>query len=182
MLGQQARQELFTTHAEWFAANHIQLRTGRRATHLDTARRAIGLDSGEEVSFDKLLIATGASPKHLKIPGADLPNVFYLRTIEDADRLRHAIDKAKAEGHPHARGRGRAVIIGGGVLGVELAAAFTQVGLHADLVMSRCHPWDRFVGETVGRFLMRYLQSQGHPGACGPPARPSGKAMGEFSA
>ncbi len=55
------------------------------------------------------------------MPGADLPNLFYLRTLEDAELLQHAMLKARKEGRPHERGHGRAMVIGGGLLGVELA-------------------------------------------------------------
>jgi 3-phenylpropionate/trans-cinnamate dioxygenase ferredoxin reductase component len=155
------REELYLHPEGWFAARGIQLRTGRRVARLDTARHAVTLDSGEEVSFDRMLLATGASPKHLTIPGADLPNVFYLRTIEDADRLHHAVEKALREGRPHARGigRGRVAVIGGGLLGAELAATLTTLGLSVDLVVGDPYPWRKFAGESVGRALVRHLES-----------------------
>src|SRR4051794_25446105 len=102
----QPHSELFTQSTGWFAENQIELRTARRASHLDTARRMVTLNNGEEISFDKLLIATGGSPRHLEIPGAQLPNTFYLRSLEDADRLLHAMSKARVEGHRHEKGRG----------------------------------------------------------------------------
>jgi NADPH-dependent 2,4-dienoyl-CoA reductase/sulfur reductase-like enzyme len=90
-----------------------------------------------------------------------LPNVFYLRTIEDADRLHHAIEKAKHEGRTGPNGqRGRVAIIGGGVLGVELAGSLTQLGLNVDLIASR-DPWARFAGEMTGRFLTLFLRRHG---------------------
>src|SRR5213082_1619566 len=63
--GQKKHDELFTQSAGWFAEKQIELRTGRRAAHVDAARHVVTLDSGENVSFDKLLIATGATPRHL---------------------------------------------------------------------------------------------------------------------
>src|SRR5436190_482516 len=92
---QAGRETVFTKPGEWFAQNRIQLRTGRRVSHLDAMRKSVTLDSGQEISFDQLLIATGAMARHLTIPGAEMPNVFYLRTLEDVDRLHHAIDQAK---------------------------------------------------------------------------------------
>jgi NADPH-dependent 2,4-dienoyl-CoA reductase/sulfur reductase-like enzyme len=158
---EQGRAELSTVSAGWFAQNHVELRTGRRVVHLDTARHTAAMDNGEEVTYDRLLLATGALPVSLDVPGAALPNVFYLRTIEDADRLHNAIDKARSEGRPNALGgRGRVAVIGGGVLGVELAGSLTQLGLGVDLVTSR-HPWDRFAGEMTGRFLSLLLQNRG---------------------
>jgi NADPH-dependent 2,4-dienoyl-CoA reductase/sulfur reductase-like enzyme len=119
------------------------------------------LDNGKEVSFDRALLATGATPAPLEVPGSKLPNLFYLRTIDDCDVLHHAIDKAKAEGRPHPAGRGRSVVIGGGVLGVEVAASLTQLGISVDLLLAGQHPWNRFAGENTGRFLSLYLLAHG---------------------
>jgi 3-phenylpropionate/trans-cinnamate dioxygenase ferredoxin reductase subunit len=159
--GLKSREELFTLKPGWFASHQIELRTGERASLLDTTRRTVTLGSGEAISFDKLLIATGASAAHLQTPGAELPNVYYLRTLADADRLHHAIGKAQAEGRAHPRGRGRACIIGGGVLGVELAATLTQLGLAIDLIETGPHPWSKFAGESTGRFMARLLEQRG---------------------
>lgn len=160
------RGELFANAPDWFEKNHVGLQTGRRVSHLDVPRMTAVLDNGQEISFDRLLLATGATPVPLAVPGALLPNLFYLRTIDDCDVLHHAIDKAKAEGRPHERGRGRAVVIGGGLLGVEMAASLTQLGLSVDLLLNHSHPWPRFAGESTGRFLSLYLQKRGvrvHP-------------------
>lgn len=163
---QKPRAELFAHEPQWFEKNHVALQTGRRVSHLDVPRMTAVLDNGQEISFDRLLLATGATPVPLTIPGALLPNLLYLRTIDDCDVLHHAIDKAKAEGRSHDRGRGRAVVIGGGLLGVELAASLTQLGLSVDLLLNHAHPWNRFAGENTGRFLSVYLQKRGvraHP-------------------
>lgn len=160
------RAELFANAPDWFEKNHVGLQTGRRVSHLDVPRMTAILDNGQEISFDRLLLATGATAVPLAVPGALLPNLFYLRTIDDCDVLHHAIDKAKAEGRTHERGRGRAVVIGGGLLGVEMAASLTQLGLSVDLLLKQAHPWHRFAGESTGRFLSLYLQKRGvrvHP-------------------
>ena len=165
---QKARSDLFAHDPGWFERNHVELRTGRRVSHLDVDRKAAIVDNGEDISFDHLLIATGAGPALLQVPGANLPNLFYLRTIDDCDVLHHAIDKAKHEGRPHDRGRGKAAVIGGGVLGVELAASLTQMGLSVDLLISRALPWNKFAGDATGRFLLRFLEDRGirvHPNA-----------------
>jgi 3-phenylpropionate/trans-cinnamate dioxygenase ferredoxin reductase subunit len=163
---QKTRLEIASEPVGWYSQRHIEMRTSRRVSHLDTARQCLTMDNGEEISFDKLLIATGASPKLLRVSGADLPNVFYLRTIDDCDRLHHAIDKAKAEGRPHPTGRGRAAVIGGGLLAVEIAAALRQMDLHVELICPRLHVWGKYAGETTGRFITKYLESKGvivHP-------------------
>ncbi|MDP9172530.1 MAG: FAD-dependent oxidoreductase [Planctomycetota bacterium] len=161
---QQNRASLFTLPPEWFNEHRVQLRTGRRVSHVDAARNCVTLDSGEEISFAKLLIATGASPTPLRVAGAVLPNLFYLRTLEDAEHLQHAIEKARKEGRAHpadAKLRGRATVIGGGLLGIEIAASLAQTGLHVDLALSRAYPWDRLAGEVTGRFMARFLEKSG---------------------
>lgn len=166
LLGHMSRQQLFTLGDRWFIDNNVELHTGRRASNLDPARHCVTLDNGEEVIFDKLLIATGASPKPLKISGAELPNVFYLRTIADAERLRNAMEQARREGRPHEHGRGKAVVVGGGLLGVELTSTLSKWGLAVELVFTGPYPWHKFAGENSGRFLTRHMETRGvrlHP-------------------
>lgn len=159
--GGRRREELFTLESEWFSSHHVQLRTGLRVAHLDTARSTATLESGEEISFDRALLATGGTPTHLHIAGADLPNVYYLRTLDDAQRLHNGIEKAKLEGHAHDNGRGIVAVVGGGLLGVELSASLAQLGLKVELICGRHHPWQKFAGEATGRFVAGYLEQRG---------------------
>lgn len=152
---EQSRDQLFVNDVDWFTNSNIELRTGRRVVHLDVARQSAALDDGTHVSYERMLLATGASPKHLGIPGADLRNVYYLRTLVDTEMLHHAIAKARNEG------RARAAVIGGGLLGVEVAASLTQIGIAVDLIVGDERPWSRFAGETVGSVLTRHLESRG---------------------
>ena len=155
------RASLSTQPQGWYAEQRVELRTGRRVAQLDTGRQTAALDSGEEVTYDRLLLATGSSPARLEVPGAALPNVFYLRTIEDAERLHNAVEKATHEGRPNALGkRGRAAVVGGGLLGVELAGSLTQLGVAVDLICAS-HPWDRFAGDGTGRMIAQFLQRNG---------------------
>ena len=161
LLGKLPRAELFTVSSDWCVEHDVQLRTGRRVAHIDVSRSTVQVDNGEEFSFDRLLIATGATPNALRMPGADLANLFYLRTISDAEALIHAADKARKEGRAHEKGRGRAAVIGGGTLGVEIASSLVDAGLSVDLILSRSHPWNRIVGEATGRCLALFLQNRG---------------------
>src|SRR5579871_3460128 len=70
------RRDLFTQDPAWFEQNRVELRTGRTVAHLNASRMSATLSSGEDISFDKLLIATGATPAPLTIPGSRLPNLF----------------------------------------------------------------------------------------------------------
>jgi NADPH-dependent 2,4-dienoyl-CoA reductase/sulfur reductase-like enzyme len=159
--GQTPRDALFIDKVDFFTQQDIELHTGVRAMQLDTHRKVVAFDNHGEIAFEKLLIATGASSRHLTIPGAQLPNVHYLRNVNDADRLRNAVEKARKEGLSHAMGRGRATIIGSGLLGPELAATFTKLGIAVDLVVGAPHAWKKYAGETVGRYLTRYLEKHG---------------------
>ncbi len=166
-----SRESLFTKDVGWFANHHIELRTGHRVAALDLGRQLAALDSGQEIGFEKLLLATGSSPVTLEIPGASMPNVFYVRTLEDTDRLRTSIEQARRQGRllPTDRGlprntttgRGRATVIGGGLLGAELAASLTRLGLAVDLIVTSAAPWNGIAGEVAGRFIARLLDHHG---------------------
>jgi 3-phenylpropionate/trans-cinnamate dioxygenase ferredoxin reductase component len=153
LLRRTQHENLFTLSDRWFADNHVTLMTGRRVEKVDTARRTVILGNAEEISYDKLLLAIGASSRRLDFAGANLPNLFYLRNFDDVGRLRHAIDTARQAAKP------KAVVIGGGVLGVELAGTLSQSGLSVELVVGRPFPWHRFAGESAGKFVGRYLES-----------------------
>jgi NADPH-dependent 2,4-dienoyl-CoA reductase/sulfur reductase-like enzyme len=148
LLGTLDHESLFMHAPGWYAQQHIELRTGRIASHLDTSRQVVTLDDASEISFDSLLIATGATPRRLVTPGSELPNVYYLHSIADAERLRHAALKSFREG------QGRSVVIGGTLLAVELAATLKQIGLHVDLI---CDAFGTLVGESAASIITRAL-------------------------
>jgi 3-phenylpropionate/trans-cinnamate dioxygenase ferredoxin reductase component len=168
----EARSALFTCEPDWFVNHGVQLRTGLRAAHVDSGRSIVTLGDGETISYDRLLLATGCAPRPLNIPGERLPNVFTPRTVEDYEQLLTAAHKAHAEGHRHGGGRGAGrgccTVIGGGLLGVEIAASLTESELEVDLVVGATHAWPKFAGESTGRFLSLFLSSRGirvHEGA-----------------
>ena len=158
------RDELTTFPPGWLSEHDVELRTGRR---VESSRHQSCVPprwiTGRCWSYDHVLIATGASAKPLKIPARDLPNVFTLRTLQDADRLQHAIDTALRQGHRHPRGvgRGKVTVIGGGLLGLELASSLTQLGLFIDLVVGQQFPWFRIAGDATGAFLRQHMERNG---------------------
>jgi len=157
------RDDVFTHPADWFAAHHVQLRTATRVARLDLSRRSALLASGEEIGFDRLLLGTGATPKKPSIPGTDLPGVSALRTLDDVVHLQHTVDHALASGRRHKLGigRGRATVMGANLLGTQVAATLTRMGLEVTLVVGRPHPWSRVVGEVTGRFVSHRLEQNG---------------------
>ncbi|MGH8854904.1 MAG: FAD-dependent oxidoreductase, partial [Telluria sp.] len=105
--------------ADFYDEHGVTVLRATRATALDPQRRLLGTDRAGVLQYGKLLVATGARPVCLEVPGCELEGVHYLRTTADAHAIRQAADKAR-----------RAVVIGGGFIGVEVAAALLERGLH----------------------------------------------------
>jgi 3-phenylpropionate/trans-cinnamate dioxygenase ferredoxin reductase subunit len=135
---------------EYYADNDVETRLGVRALALDAQRRLVALDSGEELGFGKLLLSTGASPRPLPVPGANLPGVHYLRSLADAEKLRKEIVPGR-----------RAVIIGGGFTGAEVADALADKGLRVTVIDVVQTIWAPAFGEPVGAFFQNKLEDVG---------------------
>jgi 3-phenylpropionate/trans-cinnamate dioxygenase ferredoxin reductase subunit len=148
--GQRSRERLALRPAKTFEANSGAFRLGTSVLGLDADCKRVHLDTGEEIQFGKLLLATGASVRGLPVPGGDLPGVYYLRTLADAETLRQAM----------APGR-RVIIVGGGFIGAEVAASFTQQGLQVTVVDVAQTLWAHLFGEQLGRFFHEMLQKHG---------------------
>jgi len=141
LLGEAERDKVYV-HDEGFYAEHaIELRLGRKAVRLDTAARALELDDGDRLSYDRLLLATGAEPRRLSVPGADLDGIFYLRSVRDSDALRERLD-----------GGGAVVVVGAGWIGAEVAASARQRGLDVTVVEPASVPLERVLGAELGAF------------------------------
>ncbi|HUR74347.1 MAG TPA: FAD-dependent oxidoreductase [Sporichthya sp.] len=138
-------------HDEAFYAEHaIELLTWKRVASLDVAARRIQLDSCAPVPFDTAVLATGAAPRTLNVPGSDLQGVHYLRTAEDAVALGAAI-----------RGAGRVAIIGAGWIGTEVAASARQMGASVVLIDPLEVPLQRVLGRRVGEVFAQLHADHG---------------------
>src|SRR5918994_1089566 len=91
MLGSDERDSAFVHPESWYAEHDVDLRLGTRATALDPTAYEVTLDAGERLRYEKLLLATGSTPRRLDVPGSDLDGVLYLRELPDADRIRSAL-------------------------------------------------------------------------------------------
>ena len=121
----------------FYAENSIELITGTKVESIDPAARRIELAAGRSLDYDRLLLATGSRVRRLDgMPGADLDGVLYLRTIEDSDRIRAAMDNAE-----------RVVVVGGGYIGLEVASVATEANLAVTVI------------ETLPRLLSRVATS-----------------------
>jgi 3-phenylpropionate/trans-cinnamate dioxygenase ferredoxin reductase subunit len=134
-------REKARVHPDGFYADHgIDLREATSVASVDTADRTVELADGERIRYDRLLLATGAEPRRLQAPGAELDGVHYLRTFSDADAIAARLE-----------GGGRVVVIGAGWIGAEVAASARQKGLEVALVEMAQVPLEHVLGREVGQ-------------------------------
>ena len=134
----------------WYVANNVEIRRGATATHVDPSAHRVDFADGQSVSYDKLLLSTGASPIRPRIEGAELDNVFCLRTVDDAENIRAAIKRG-----------GSAVMIGGGYIGLEVAASAASRGVECTIIDKHMRPWSTFASHGAGDFVRRRFEAQG---------------------
>lgn len=136
--------------SKFYAAQGIELLTGRSVVALDVQRKLIRTDSGESIAWDKLLLATGGSPRKLSIPGADGEGCHVLRTTPDAKAILAAAEKWKS-----------VVLIGAGFIGLELAGSLRDRGLAVTVVAPEAVPLASVLGERVGAYVKTQLEAKG---------------------
>jgi 3-phenylpropionate/trans-cinnamate dioxygenase ferredoxin reductase subunit len=137
--GEVARETVYVHLEDYYAEHDIELRLGRTAVSLNAAGSELALDDGERLRYDRLLLATGAEPRRLPIPGAELAGVLYLRSVADSDALRDRLDRG-----------GAVVVIGAGWIGAEVAASARQRGLEVTVIDPLTVPLERVLGTEVG--------------------------------
>ena len=148
--GQDRFEDQLVNPSEYYADHHIDLRLGTRADAIDPKRKVVSLERGEEVPYDRLLVATGGRNRALTTPGADLPGIFQLRTVEDCDRIRAAAKPGR-----------RALVIGMGFIGSEVAASLRQMGVEVTAVEGHPVPLARVLGPEVGAVLAGIHREKG---------------------
>ncbi|HSY07213.1 MAG TPA: FAD-dependent oxidoreductase [Steroidobacteraceae bacterium] len=142
LAGALAQERLLIRPPHFYADHAIEVHLTRRATHIERGAQRIRLDDGTNLAYDELLLATGSRPRTLAAPGADLPGVHLLRTVQDVAAIRGALPQAR-----------RVVVVGGGYIGLEVAATCRELGLDvtvlemAERTMNRvtCAPVSAFV-------------------------------------
>ena len=146
-----SRQDAYV-HPEAFYRDHeIELITGTAVTALDPGRSQVTLEDGRELGYERLLLATGAAPRRLSIPGADLEAVHYLRTLADCDTLRARLT---ASG-------GKVAVVGAGWIGAEFAASARQRGAEVTMIDPASVPLERVLGPEVGAVYRDVHRSHG---------------------
>lgn len=148
--GEEQFENQLVKPAGYYAEQKIDLRLGVRATAIDPKRKRVELEGGGQVAYDRLLVATGGRNRTLSGPGADLQGIYQLRTVEDCDRIRAA-----------ARAGRRAVLIGFGFIGSEVAASLRQLGVEVAAVEGHRVPLARVLGAEVGEVLAGIHREKG---------------------
>ena len=145
-----AFDDAFSKFDNFYPDNNIELRKESKVTRLDRAGRTVSLENGDTLRYEKLLLATGADPRELDVPGSDLRGIHYLRTVDEAKAISEAAKTAK-----------KAALVGGGYLNMEVASGLAQRGLDVTVIEHSDRPWSRLASEALGKFLQREFENAG---------------------
>ena len=140
--GTSARDSLFVHPDDWYPSHEVATRFGEAVVSVDPARSSVRLASGETLPYRHLVLATGATPRSLPLPGIDHDGVHTLRRIGDADALREEMTEGC-----------RVVVIGAGWIGLEVAAAARLAGAEVTVLESSLVPLQRVLGDRLGRYF-----------------------------
>jgi 3-phenylpropionate/trans-cinnamate dioxygenase ferredoxin reductase subunit len=144
LAGEMPVERLFVKPATFYDTARAELKLGVRAEGLDLHRRELRLSDGETLGYDRLLLATGTSPRKVTVAGSELGGVHYLRTIADVDRIRAEFDGTSK----------RVVVVGAGYIGLEVAATCRQLGHEVDVLEMADRAMNRVVAPEVSAFFM----------------------------
>jgi 3-phenylpropionate/trans-cinnamate dioxygenase ferredoxin reductase subunit len=148
--GEASREDAHVNPLSWYEENGVDLRTGTNVMSLDPEARTVKLQGGDEVQFEKALIATGANVNILRVDGANLDRIHYVRTPGNSDNIRADAEKAD-----------RVVLVGGSYIACEVAASLKAKGTDCALVMMEDVALSRTFGEEAGRWFQELLESKG---------------------
>jgi 3-phenylpropionate/trans-cinnamate dioxygenase ferredoxin reductase subunit len=149
LAGREELDHVYVKEAAYYEENQIDLLTGVKVTSIDRVAHSVTLDDGRVLGYGKLLLATGGSAWRLPLPGADLPGVYTLRTIENSDAIRR-------------EGAGkRALVLGGSFIGSEVAASLAQLGAQVTMVFPESRLLERVVTEELSAYLGELYAAHG---------------------
>jgi len=148
--GEAKREDAYVNPLDWYEENGVELRTGTNVMSLDAEARTVKLQGGDEVNFEKALLATGANVNLLRVDGSNLDRIHYLRAFGNSDNIREDAEKAD-----------RVVLVGGSYIGCEVAASLKSKGTDCAIVMMEDVALSRTFGEEPGRWFHELLESKG---------------------
>jgi len=150
LAGKDSEDAMKINPEDFYKKHGIELKLECEVASVNVKRRRLILRDGDEFEFQKLMIATGARPRMLNIPGSQIQNLFYLRTLNDSKSIREAAEKAK-----------HAVVIGGGFIGMEVAAVLAQKQIEVALVLNEDRVFKRLFSPEMSRFFEAYYAARG---------------------
>jgi 3-phenylpropionate/trans-cinnamate dioxygenase ferredoxin reductase component len=139
--GRAEREKIYVHPSDYYEDNEIEQLTETTVTAIDPAASRVTLQPGGELAFDKLLVTTGAEPRRLRSPGADLDGIHYLRSVDDSDALRERLTTGRS-----------VAVVGAGWIGSEVAATARQRGAEVTLIDPLALPNERIFGTEIGEF------------------------------
>jgi NADPH-dependent 2,4-dienoyl-CoA reductase/sulfur reductase-like enzyme len=150
LAGKDAEESIFINSKDLYEKHGIEVRLQCEVTALDPIQKNLHLRSGEDLGFEKLVLATGARVRKLDIPGTHLPGMYYLRSLEDSKQIGRQAANAK-----------RAVVIGGGFISMEVTAVLAQKGIETTMVVQDDRVWKRFFTPAMSQFFEDYYTARG---------------------
>ena len=150
LAGEQNFDDIVLNDLSWYRDNNIELRMGRKVVHIDRKKRIVTADDGSAAEYDRLLLATGSTPFILPVPGNRLEGVIAYRDIADTEKM---METAKTHSH--------AVVIGGGLLGLEAANGLRQRGMDVTVVHLADWLLERQLDKAAGKLLQSALEARG---------------------
>jgi NADPH-dependent 2,4-dienoyl-CoA reductase/sulfur reductase-like enzyme len=150
LAGKDTEDSIRINPEDFYRKHGIEVRLGCEISGVDPARKRLSLASGGQFGFSKLIVATGARPRTLEIPGAELKNVYYLRSLDDSKAIRRRGENVK-----------RAVVMGGGFIGMEVASVLAQKGIETTMVLREDRIWKQFFSPEMSRFFEAYYAARG---------------------
>jgi nitrite reductase (NADH) large subunit len=148
--GEKTYDDIVIHNEAWYAAHGIKLHRGHRVSQIDRAAKTVTSDGGVTAPYDRLVIATGSSPFMIPVPGKDLPGVLAYRDLDDVEKMLTATQEG-----------GRAVVIGGGLLGLEAAAGLKQRGMEVTVLHVMPTLMERQLDPAAGYLLEKELKRRG---------------------
>ena len=149
-LGKKTVEQIYRHDQSYYDQQHVALRLGRQAVGLDPESKTVTDDEGVSYQYDKLLLATGGSPKRLSLPGADLPDLCYYRSLDDYLRVRASVGEGTS-----------ALVVGGGFIGSEMAAALHANGVSVTMLFLSPYLVSHVFPEELGQALQADYERRG---------------------
>jgi 3-phenylpropionate/trans-cinnamate dioxygenase ferredoxin reductase component len=150
LAGRDSEESIRIVPNDFYSAHGVDLRLETEVTGIVPAAKRVHLRSGEELAFEKLILATGSRVRTLEVPGANLAGIFYLRSMDDSKRIRGQAERAK-----------RAAVIGGGFIGMEVASVLAQKGIEVVMIVREARVLPRLFSPEMSAFFEAYYKARG---------------------